>query len=129
MDFASLDFPPTLRELLEEPLPPDAYIPIRKITQYLLVPQPKDDKSAYLARAGFGASNPQALMTALWETCANADAEPIGEDCFGHKYQVVGVLRGPNGRNLWIKMIWKKDPLSGITRLITLTPFPPPLSR
>jgi len=34
-------------------IPPDAVIDERKLTDYLLVPRPWDDKSAFLRQAGF----------------------------------------------------------------------------
>ena len=46
-------------------LPSDSLIPDDKITKYLLKFRPKDDKSKYLARAGFTLANPDALKTAL----------------------------------------------------------------
>ena len=35
-------------------IPDDAIIPEEKLTRYLLVPHPSDDKSKFLAQAGFG---------------------------------------------------------------------------
>lgn len=125
MDFALLDFPRPLRELLEEPLPPDAHIPIKKITRYLLVPLRKDDKSGYLALAGFGPTNPEALLAALNELRANADAKPLDNDGYGERFEAVGILRGPNGKNLWVQTIWIKS-LFGSMRLITLVSIRPP---
>jgi len=38
-------------------IPPDAEIASEKLTHYLLVPKPLDDKSKFLARAGFSPAN------------------------------------------------------------------------
>ena len=46
-------------------IPEDAVIPVEKLTKYLLVPRPWDDKSRFLAQAGFDQSNPDALMAAI----------------------------------------------------------------
>jgi len=42
-------------------LNPNATIPPAKLTQYLLVLQPKDDKSGFLAQAGYNLDNWQVL--------------------------------------------------------------------
>jgi hypothetical protein len=40
-------------------------IPREKLTAYLLVPQTKNDKSRFLAQAGFTQANPDALEAAI----------------------------------------------------------------
>ena len=42
-------------------IPSDASIPREKLTHYLLVHRAKNDKSQFLARAGFTQANPDAL--------------------------------------------------------------------
>jgi hypothetical protein len=44
-------------------LPTDAYIDLRKITDYLLRLLEDSDKSAFLARAGYTEENPEVLMS------------------------------------------------------------------
>ncbi len=44
-------------------LPQDSIIAESKLTQYLLVPLPKDDKSKFLAQAGYTLDNWQQLET------------------------------------------------------------------
>jgi len=39
-------------------IPPDALIPLEKLTSYLLVHREWDDKSKFLAQAGFTRENP-----------------------------------------------------------------------
>lgn len=46
-------------------IPPTAIIPTEKLTAYLLVLRPKNDKSQFLVRAGFSALNPTALDHAI----------------------------------------------------------------
>jgi hypothetical protein len=46
-------------------IPSDAIIDDAKLTSYLLVPRPWDDKSAYLRRAGFELKNWSALRAAV----------------------------------------------------------------
>ena len=44
---------------------PNAIIPTAKRTKYLLIPLPKDDKSQFLAKAGYTLSNWQGLVRDL----------------------------------------------------------------
>lgn len=46
-------------------LPVDAIIAREKLTQYLLVPRQKNDKSRFLAQVGFTLQNPEALEEAV----------------------------------------------------------------
>jgi len=46
-------------------IPEDAIIPDDKITHYLLVPKPRNDKSKFLAQAGFTPENPETLKAAI----------------------------------------------------------------
>ncbi len=43
-------------------LPPSAHIDPRKLTEYLLRPRPADDKSAFLALAGYTLPNAPRLL-------------------------------------------------------------------
>jgi hypothetical protein len=46
-------------------IPEDLIIPDAKITGYLLVPKPRNDKSKFLAQAGFTLENSEALKLAI----------------------------------------------------------------
>jgi len=46
-------------------IPADAIIPYDKLTHYLLVYKARNDKSQFLAKAGFTLQNPEALRAAL----------------------------------------------------------------
>ena len=46
-------------------IPGNLIIPEEKLTRYLLVPRIKDDKSKFLAQAGFTQNNPEDLLTAI----------------------------------------------------------------
>ncbi|MEA5605747.1 hypothetical protein [Nostoc sp. UHCC 0252] len=46
-------------------IPLDAIIADEKITRYLLVPREQDDKSKFLALAGFTQDNPELLKAAI----------------------------------------------------------------
>ena len=55
-------------------IPPDAVIDETKFTNYLLVPRPWDDKSAYLRQAGFELKNWPDLLTAVRRLADEVDA-------------------------------------------------------
>lgn len=102
-------------------IPPDAQIIRDKLTKYLLVRRLKDDKSGYLARAGFDASNPDALEAAIRHVIAQMDANIDRANEHGTYYNVRGELTGPNGRKLPVVLIWLCR-LDGIFSFITLVP-------
>jgi len=94
-------------------------------TRYLLVPQARADKSAYLARAGYTLENPGDLLLDLRQQILPLDAVATERNSFGQYYEVRGPLRGPNGVTLRVKTIWIRDALSDAGRLITLVPDKP----
>jgi hypothetical protein len=87
-------------------LNPNAIISPRKLTQYLLIPLPKDDKSRYLAQGGYTLDNWQQLERDLREQILALEAQPTLKTKYGQKYQIIGSLKCPNGVILNIKTIW-----------------------
>jgi hypothetical protein len=57
-------------------LNPNALINPEKITNYLLIPLPKDDKSQFLARAGYTLDNWQQLERDIREQILTLEAVP-----------------------------------------------------
>jgi hypothetical protein len=102
-------------------IPPDAIIAAEKLTRYLLAPRSKNDKSRYLARAGFSIKNPEALETAIRALAASFDAVQEDADGYGIDYTVTGDLLGPNGVSLFVKVVWVRR-TDGEFRLVTLKP-------
>ena len=103
-------------------IPPDAIIPPEKLTRYLLVPSPWDDKSQFLARAGFSLSNPDSLEDAIRHAAATFDAAEDGTNDYGTFYRVEGDLEGPTGRSLQVVLIWLQWKLDGSFHFVTLKP-------
>lgn len=103
-------------------IPENAIIPPEKLTRYLLVPRLKDDKSKYLAQAGFTQANPEDLLNAIRRLIAinKAVADNINE--YGVFYLVEGSLQGINNRNLAVTTVWLKSKYDGSFRFITLKP-------
>ncbi|MHB8628650.1 MAG: DUF6883 domain-containing protein [Aggregatilineales bacterium] len=98
-------------------------IPSAKFTRYLLVWRDEDDKSRFLAQAGFTLENPAALEAAIRELVLNANAERDRANEYGVYYQVKGFLTGPNGRILAVITIWINEIETELYRFVTLKPW------
>lgn len=103
-------------------IPGDAVIAPEKLTQYLLVPRPWDDKSKYLVRAGFTLQNPAELEAAIRRLAADEPADPDGANAYGTFYRIDGSVQGPNGRSLPVTLIWLQWAIDGSFHLVTLKP-------
>ncbi len=103
-------------------LPADATIAPEKLTHYLLVPQTRGDKSAFLNRAGYNGESADQLLHDLRTQQLPIDATPLHTTKFGQFYEIRGALTGRNGVTLRVRSIWMKEHLSGQTKFITLIP-------
>lgn len=104
-------------------LPSDAIIATAKLTKYLLVWRDADDKSQFLAQAGYGQENWQQLEADLRKQILPLDAVPSDEpNRFGDVYEIRGVLTGVNGVNLAVVTIWMVEYETQQTKFITLYP-------
>jgi hypothetical protein len=83
-------------------IPEDFIIPDAKITQYLLVLKARNDKSRFLAQAGFTQENPEALKLAIQSQAMDKEAIEEKSNEYGTFYQVEGELIGVNGISLSI---------------------------
>jgi hypothetical protein len=101
-------------------LPQDAIIAEEKLTNYLLVPLPKDDKSKFLAQAGYRLDNWQQLEQDLRVQVLTHPAELIETNRYGNKYAIRACLRGVNGVELNTLTIWMVT--NDTTRFVTLVP-------
>ena len=104
-------------------IPDDAVIPEEKLTNYLLVPRPWDDKSKFLAQAGFTPENPDDLLAALRRLAAGSDAVEDGTNEYGTFYRVEGELVGPGGRTLAVIAVWLRWAFDGTFHFVTLKPW------
>jgi hypothetical protein len=103
-------------------IPADAVIPEPKLTQYLLVPQLRNDKSKFLAKGGFTQANPDDLELAIRQLIEENEAIEDRTDQFGTFYDVKGRLRGVNGIDLGVVTIWLHQSIESNFRFITLIP-------
>ena len=104
-------------------LPPNAQIAWRKITEYLLTFRAEDDKSLFLAQAGYIGSAAERLLRDLRQL-SQQDASFIEATEYGDKYEIRGMLLGPNGRDLKVVTIWMIEH-GGDSKFITLYPDKP----
>ena len=95
-------------------------IPESKLTKYLLIKLSKDDKSQFLAKAGYHLDNWQKLEEDLRTQILILPATPTMKTQFGQKYEISGDLQGVNGVILKIKTVWIKTDQE--IRFITLVP-------
>ena len=103
-------------------LPQDSHIALEKLTRYLLIPQARGDKSAYLALAGYTLGNITTLLADLRAQILTQDATAIEKTAYGQLYEIRAQLAGPSGRALSVRTIWMTEYLSGATKFITLIP-------
>ncbi len=103
-------------------LPVDTNIAEDKIMRYLLLPQVRGDKSAFLAQAGYTLENAGQLLHDLRTLIVSVEAVPVESNRFGQYYEICGPLIGPNGITLAVRTIWMTEHLSGITKFVTLIP-------
>ena len=90
-------------------IPADATIAVEKVRDYLLKPLDVDDKSGYLALAGYTREDYWELMRDIRSQLLPAEGTFQKSNQFGEYYIVPGRLHGPNGRRLSVNSIWLKD--------------------
>lgn len=101
----------------------DSVIAEAKLTKYLLVWREADDKSKFLAQAGYTLENWQQLEADLREQVLPLEAVPSDEpNRFGDVYEIRGALCGVNGSNLAVVTIWMIENETQVTKFITLYP-------
>jgi hypothetical protein len=93
-------------------LPKDTVIAPSKLINYLLLFRPVDDKSKFLAQAGYSVNNWTQLE-------AVSSQEP---NRFGDVYEIRGALTGPNRVMLRVVTVWMTEYQTGQTKFITLYP-------
>lgn len=103
-------------------LPDDTLIALEKMTEYLLRWRPEDDKSAFLAQAGYSLANADRLLADIRAQLMPLEAQFMEDTEYGAKYVIGGVLTGPNGRTLRVLAIGMTEEATGQTKFITLYP-------
>jgi len=103
-------------------LPDDALIAQKKLRLYLLTLRKRNDKSQWLAQAGYTLENWQVLEKDLRNQILAVDATPSENTEYGQMYEIQRKLVGPNGINLLVCTIWMTETATGNTKFITMYP-------
>jgi hypothetical protein len=103
-------------------IPEDLIIPDAKITRYLLVQKARNDKSKFLAQAGFTEENAETLKAAIQMQAVATEAVEDRSNEYGTFYQVEGDLMGVNGVRLPVVTIWLQRQIDGKFQFVTLNP-------
>lgn len=99
-----------------------AIISADKIKKYLLSPRKRNDKSKWLAKAGYKPEDWQRLEKDLRTQILSLDAVSTDGTKYGQIYEIKGLLSGPNGKTLSICSIWMNEHESKLTKFITMFP-------
>ena len=94
-------------------IPENLNISEDKITRYLLVQKVRNDKSKFLAQAGFTQENPEALRAAIRIQAMATEAIADRSDEYGTFYRVEGNIVGENGVSLAVATIWLRRQIDG----------------
>ena len=103
-------------------LPPDTFIAQKKLTHYLLTWRQEDDKSEFLARAGYTLERAGQLEADLRHQLVPLETELLDHGEYGDKHVIRGRLKGPNGRVLPVVSIWMIESATGKAKFVTLYP-------
>ncbi len=103
-------------------LPENTIIASEKLISYLLVFKQRNDKSQWLATAGYTLKNWQQLENDLRTQILSGEAVATENTPYGQMYEIVGSLTGTNGKSLLICSVWMTELTTNITKFITLFP-------
>ena len=103
-------------------LPEDVVIPEDKLVRYLLLPRKENDKSQFLGIAGYTLTTWEVLARDLHALAKTHEISDMATSPYGIKWEVQGILTGPNGQGLYVVTIWITLAASGETRFVTLFP-------
>jgi len=103
-------------------LAPDTLIAPEKITNYLLRWRVEDDKSAFLAKAGYTLDTADRLAADLRAQLLPLEAELFDRSEYGDKYIIRGKLKGPNQKVLRVVSVWMIENAGGMAKFVTLYP-------
>jgi hypothetical protein len=103
-------------------LPEQVVISQDKLLRYLLLPREENDKSKFLAAAGYTLATWEVLEHDLHQFAMRQEISELETSAYGIKYLVRGTLNGPNGRTLHVVTVWISIAATGETRFVTLFP-------
>ena len=110
---------------MELPNKSNAYVSIRKITDYLLSETHAVGKSkAKFFRAfGFDDANIGQFQQGLIRIAQTESVTEITETAYGNKFVIDGELRTPNGDMIHLRTVWIIEIGDSVPRLVTAHPL------
>ena len=93
-----------------------------KLTKYLLTKRPRNDKSKWLASAGYTLDNWRVLEKNIREQILSMEASPKEITDYGQLYEIRGNIKGPAGKTLAVVTILMNELETGKTKFITMYP-------
>lgn len=103
-------------------IPADAIISEEKFTRYLLVKREFDDKSRFLAIAGFTLNNYLLLIDGIRRLVSENNAVKIRTDDYGTFFKTTGFIYGQTGLKINVSTIWIQRKVDGLFQFVTLIP-------
>ena len=100
----------------------ETVISSEKIKDYLLVFRKRNDKSQWLAQAGYTLKNWRALEYDLRNQILSLDAIPTDNTQYGQICEMRVVLTGTNGRIIRVCTVWMSEYQTNSTKFITMFP-------
>lgn len=102
----------------------NAFIDPRKVTEYLLHPThlKGGPKAGFFGQFGFRRDQPDVLSSALLSHVASCEVYRVVQTIDGVKYEIIGPMASPDGREPFVKAVWIID--VGQTRPRLVTAFP-----
>jgi len=103
-------------------LPHNSIIREEKLTQYLLTPRARNDKSKFLNELGYTLENWQILQRDILAQILPKEAQFDETTPYGDMYQIMTDLTGPNGKTRKVLTVWMFDTTLNQAHLVTLYP-------
>jgi hypothetical protein len=100
----------------------DALISDEKLVKYLLAPRKRNDKSKWLAQAGYTLENWSILKDDIRKQVLPKNASLIESMDYGRMYEIRARLKGPNGQSLLVRTVWMVEATTDTTKFITMYP-------
>jgi hypothetical protein len=101
----------------------DAIVSIDKMSNYLLRWRPENDKSQFLAQAGYTERDASRLANDIRDQPFKLEAEFEQTTEYGEFYSIAGSLIGrPNEKAIRVISIWMIERVTKTTKFITLYP-------
>ncbi len=103
-------------------LPANSIVRPEKITDYLLRPRSRNDKSKFLNELGYTLDNWTVLRDDILMQFLPKDADFEENTPYGDMYHIEADLFGPNGKSRKILTVWLLDTTLSQAHLVTMYP-------